>query len=135
MSDAKKERSIPAPLTNPETEPFWAAAREGKFLLPYCVDTGKAFWYPRQVSPFTLGKVEWRESKGTGTIYSVSVMKRAPEVYAIAYVTLDDGPTMMTNIVDCDPDSVRIGQAVEVVFHDTGEGNALPRFRPLETAT
>jgi uncharacterized OB-fold protein len=48
----------------------------------------------------------------------------------LAYVELAEGPRMMTNIVDCDPDTVKIGQPVEVVFHDTGEGTALPRFRP-----
>jgi uncharacterized OB-fold protein len=130
MSDAKKERTIPAPMVNPETQPFWDAAKEGKFLLPYCVDTGKAFWYPRQVSPFTLGKVEWRESKGTGTIYSVSVMKRAPEVYAIAYVTLDEGCTMMTNIVDCDFDKVAIGDRVQVTWKPAEDGTPYPQFRP-----
>jgi len=129
MSD-RKERKIPAPMVNPETEPFWEAAKQGKFLLPYCVDTGKAFWYPRQVSPFTLGKVEWKESKGMGTIYSVSVMKRAPEVYAIAYVTLDEGCTMMTNIVDCDFDKVAIGDRVQVTWKPAEDGTPYPQFRP-----
>ncbi len=129
MSD-KKERKIPAPMVNPETEPFWAAAKEGKFLLPHCVDTGKAFWYPRQVSPFTMGKVEWKESKGLGTIYSVSVMKRAPEIYAIAYVTLDEGCTMMTNIVDCDFDKVAIGDRVQVTWKPAEDGTPYPQFKP-----
>jgi len=129
MSD-RKERKIPAPMVNPETEPFWEAAKQGKFLLPYCVDTGKAFWYPRQVSPFTLGKVEWKESKGMGTIYSVSVMKRAPEVYAIAYVTLDEGCTMMTNIVDCDFDKVAIGDRVQVTWKPAEDGTPYPQFKP-----
>jgi uncharacterized OB-fold protein len=52
-------------------------------------------------------------------------------VYVLAYVELEEGPRMMTNIVDCDPESIRIGQAVELVFHDTGQGNALARFRPV----
>ncbi len=129
MSD-KKERKIPAPMVNPETEPFWEAAKQGKFLLPHCVDTGKAFWYPRQVSPFTLGKVEWKESKGMGTIYSVSVMKRAPEIYAIAYVTLDEGCTMMTNIVDCDFDKVAIGDRVQVTWKPAEDGTPYPQFKP-----
>lgn len=124
------ERKIPAPMVNPETEPFWEAAKQGKFLLPHCVDTGKAFWYPRQVSPFTLGKVEWKESKGMGTIYSVSVMKRAPEVYAIAYVTLDEGCTMMTNIVDCDFDKVAIGDRVQVTWKPAEDGTPYPQFKP-----
>jgi hypothetical protein len=129
MSD-KKERKIPAPMVNPETEPFWEAAKQGKFLLPHCVDTGKAFWYPRQVSPFTMGKVEWKESKGLGTIYSVSVMKRAPEIYAIAYVTLDEGCTMMTNIVDCDFDTVAIGDRVQITWKPAEDGTPYPQFKP-----
>ncbi len=47
------------------------------------------------------------------------------------YVTLEEGPTILTNIVGCDPEEVAIGQAVEVVWHDTGEGSALYRFRPV----
>ena len=127
-----KERSIPAPLTNPETEPFWAAAREGKFLIRACTDCGKAHWYPRAVCPHCFSeKTEWREGSGRGTIYSVSVMKRAPEVYAVAYVTLEEGPTMMTNIVDCDFDTVAIGQKVTVTWRPTrDDGPPYPQFRP-----
>jgi uncharacterized OB-fold protein len=127
-----KERSIPAPLTNPETEPFWAAAREGKFLIRACTDCGKAHWYPRAICPHCFSdKTEWREGSGRGTIYSVSVMKRAPEVYAVAYVTLEEGPTMMTNIVDCDFDTVAIGQKVTVTWRPTkDDGPPYPQFRP-----
>jgi uncharacterized OB-fold protein len=127
-----KERSIPAPLTNPETEPFWAAAREGKFLIRACTDCGKAHWYPRAICPHCCSeKTEWREGSGRGTIYSVSVMKRAPEVYAVAYVTLEEGPTMMTNIVDCDFDTVAIGQKVTVTWRPTkDDGPPYPQFKP-----
>ena len=127
-----KERSIPAPLTNPETEPFWAAAEEGKFLIRACTDCGKAHWYPRAICPHCFSeKTEWREGSGRGTIYSVSVMKRAPEVYAVAYVTLEEGPTMMTNIVDCDFDTVAIGQKVTVTWRPTkDDGPPYPQFKP-----
>ena len=127
-----KERSIPAPLTNPETEPFWAAAKEGKFLIRACTDCGKAHWYPRAICPHCFSdKTEWKEGSGRGTIYSVSVMKRAPEVYAVAYVTLEEGPTMMTNIVDCDFDTVAIGQKVTVTWRPTkDDGPPYPQFKP-----
>ena len=49
-------------------------------------------------------------------IYSYSVMRRAEPVYVMAYVTLDEGPTMMTNLVDCDPDAVTVGARVCIVF-------------------
>jgi uncharacterized protein len=127
-----KERSIPAPLTNPETEPFWAAAKEGKFLIRACTDCGKAHWYPRAICPHCFSeKTEWKEGSGRGTIYSVSVMKRAPEVYAVAYVTLEEGPTMMTNIIDCDFDTVAIGQKVTITWRPTkDDGPPYPQFKP-----
>ena len=130
---AGKERASPAPGVNPETEVFWNAAKEGKFLLRSCDDCGKSHWYPRAVCPHCLSeKTSWNEHPGGGTIYSVSVMARAPEVYAVAYVTLDGGPTMMTNIVDCDFSTLKIGQKVKLVFKPTqGEGAPpFPMFTP-----
>ena len=65
--------------------------------------------YPRAICPFCFSdKTEWSEASGKGTIYTYSVMRRAPVPYAIAYVTLDEGPTMMTNIVDCDLDKLEV---------------------------
>ena len=79
---------------------------EGKFLLRKCTACGEAHCYPRTLCPFCFSdKTEWVEASGKGTIYTYSVMRRAPVPYAIAYVTLAEGPTMMTNIVDCDLDS------------------------------
>jgi uncharacterized OB-fold protein len=70
------------------------------------------------------------EASGHGTIYSYSVFRRAPIPYVIAYVTLAEGPTMMTNIVDCDLDAIRIGQAVRVAFKPTDGGPPVPMFAP-----
>jgi len=130
MSDAK-ERPIPAPVVNPETERFWAAAREGRFLIKGCAACGRNHWYPRAICPHCFSdRTEWRASTGMGTIYSISIMKRAPEIYAIAYVTLDDGPTMMTNIVDCDFDRLAIGDRVRVTFKPAEDGTPYPQFCP-----
>jgi uncharacterized protein len=129
MADARK---IPAPTVTSETEPFWNAAREGRFVVPACNACGKAHWYPRAICPFCASdKVQWRNASGRGTIYTFSVMRRAKEPYAIAYVTLAEGPTMMTNIVDCDFDKLSIGQAVGVVFKHTEGGPPVPMFKPV----
>ena len=127
-----KERAIPSPGVNPETAAFWDAAKEGRFLIRACTACGKAHWYPRAICPHCFSdRTEWREGTGRGTIYSVSVMKRAPEVYAIAYVTLAEGPTMMTNIVECDFDALHIGQDVALTWRPTqGDGPPYPVFRP-----
>ena len=117
------ERKIPAPEPNPETEAFWAACNENKLMIGKCNDTGKTYWYPRALSPFTLSdNTTTVQASGNGKIYSYSVMRRSPEPYCIAYVTLDEGTTMMTNIVDCDFDSLKIGQAVKLVWKDTEGG-------------
>jgi uncharacterized OB-fold protein len=55
-------------------------------------------------------------------------MRRVPVPYAIGYVTLEEGVTMMTNIVDCDLDAIRIGQRVKVVFKPTDGGPPVPMF-------
>ena len=124
-------RPIPAPIVTVETEPFWSAAREHRFVVPTCSACGKAHWYPRAVCPFCgAEKIEWRPASGGGIIYSFSVMRRAKEPYAIAYVTLAEGPTMLTNIVDCDVDTLHIGQPVSVTFADTENGPPVPMFRP-----
>ena len=92
---------------------------------------GEIHYYPRSICPFCFSDdTVWIEASGKGIIYSYSVIRRAEVPYVIAYVTLQEGPTMMTNIIDCDIDSVRIDMAVTVSFVDTGEGTALPMFTP-----
>ena len=124
------ERTYPDPTTNLETERYWAAAKDGRLLVKTCNACGEAHYYPREICPHCGSTdTEWREASGKGTIYSYSVMRRAEIPYVIAYVTLDEGVTMMTNIVDADFDAIAIGKAVEVTFRETEGGMALPVFR------
>ncbi|MEA2768896.1 MAG: uncharacterized protein QOD93_1858 [Acetobacteraceae bacterium] len=128
---ARKIPFVGTPETNPETKPFFDGASAGKLMLARCKDTGKFFWYPRGISPFTLGPVEWAEASGKGKIYTFSVMERANPPYAIGYVTLAEGPSVLTNFVDCDFKALKIGQDVTVKFIKTeGEGPTLPFFTP-----
>jgi uncharacterized OB-fold protein len=123
------ERKIIAPLPFPETEPYWEAARQGKLLLKRCGACGAYHFYPRAICPFCFSdRTEWREAAGTGTIYSFSVMRRAEVPYAIAYVTLAEGPTMMSNIVDSDLDTIRIGQHVRLVLKPAENAQPVPMF-------
>ena len=127
----------PAPHVNPETKPYWDATAEGRLLLRQCRACEAVIWSPRSLCP-ECGSLdtEWIEASGRGTIFTFSVNRRGAGAYrgaspyVLAYVELEEGPRMMTNIVDCDVDTLTIGDPVRVVFHDTGEGNALPRFRP-----
>ncbi len=122
---------IGAPDTNPEMKPYWEGLAEGKFQVRRCNACGKTHWYPRALCPFCFSdRTEFVPASGRGTIYSLSVMQRAEVPYAIAYVTLEEGPTMMTNIVDCDFASLKIGQAVKVVLKPTNGGPPVPMFTP-----
>lgn len=129
------ERAIPAPATNPENEPFFAAARGGELLLKHCLACDELHYYPRAVCPFCASeRTEWVAAGGEGTIYSYSVMRRVPEPYAIAYVTLDEGVTVLTNLVDCDFDRLRIGDRVRVVFKPAEAGAVMPCFTPIPSS-
>lgn len=125
-----QENPIHPPI-NPETKEFWEGTKQGKLLIAKCPDTGKFVWFPRRVSPFTgKSNMEYVEAKGTGEVYTYSVMRRAPSPYCIAYVTLDEGVTMMTNIVNVDYDTVKVGMKVKVTFRDVNDEAALPMFEP-----
>jgi uncharacterized OB-fold protein len=124
-------RKITSPVVTVETQAFWNAARENRFTIPVCTACGKAHWYPRAICPFCASdKMQWRDASGKGTIYTYSVMRHVKEPYVIAHVTLAEGPTMLTNIVDCDFDKLRVGQSVAVVFKETENGPPVPMFRP-----
>ena len=128
---AKAGRRIPAPEPSPDTAPFWDGAAKGTLLIKQCRACGQPHYYPRPLCPFCFSDAtEWRTAAGTGTIYSFSVMRRAETPYAIAYVTLDEGVTMMTNLVDCDFDALRIGQRVKLQWSPTDGGAPVPTFTP-----
>lgn len=132
MTMAAKERKLVAPTVYPETQAYWDGAAQGKLMVKRCDACGEHHHYPRENCPFCFSdRTQWKQASGRGTIYSYSVMRRTDVPYVIAYVTMDEGPTMMSNIVDCDPDKLRIGQAVKVTFRATEGGPPLPMFTPV----
>jgi uncharacterized OB-fold protein len=125
-------RKIPAPRVLPESLPFWQAADEGRYLVKKCSSCGQVHHYPRDICPFCLSAdTVWQDSPGIGVVYSFSTMGKDESAYTMAYVTLDEGVTVMSNLVDCDPTQVRIGQKVRVVFTPTEGGHAVPMFTPV----
>jgi hypothetical protein len=132
MATPYQERKLRDTALNPGDQPYFDAAAEGKLLLKKCSDCGKFHHYPRSLCPHCFSeKVEWAQAQGAGEIYTYSVTRRGtPVPYCIAYVTLEEGVRMMTNIVDCDLDTIRIGQKVKVVFQKTEGGMSVPVFAP-----
>jgi uncharacterized OB-fold protein len=131
MSTQYQDRPLAAPIVDPVTEAYWNAAKEGVLRIRRCTACGQVHFYPRPQCPFCLGDTEWVDASGRGTIYSVSITRRAgPIAYAIAYVALEEGVTMLTNIVDCDLDMLAIGQPVQVTFKPAEGGWMIPMFKP-----
>jgi hypothetical protein len=115
----------------PETREFWVAAGEGRLLLPRCDDCGRNHWYPRAHCPLCGSvRLRWVQASGRGTLHAFSPARRAEPQYTLAYVTLDEGPTLMTNIVGAPPEALRIGQPVVVRFQPSAEGRMMPFFAP-----
>lgn len=129
----------PLPEVTPESRPFWEGASEGSFKIQECNDCGFTYYYPRAQCPECWSEnVVWKEAKGTGEIYTYSIAQDmngwSSEFLPLilAYVELEEGPRVMSNIVDADPDQIGVGDPVEVTFVETNDGDiAIPVFKPL----
>lgn len=120
------------PRVLPEVAPFWQAAAEGKLLLKRCDDCQEVHYYPRDICPHCLsGNTSWFEAAGQGVIYSCSTMAMKDVVYTLAYVTLDEGVSMLTNIVNANQKNLQIGQRVKVSFVPSEGGEPVPMFIPV----
>lgn len=129
----------PIPVVNPWAKPFWEAAREGRLVIQQCSDCGKTIFYPRIACPDCFSDhVEWVEASGKGSIYTFTVVKNnAPSAfiqdipYVVAVIRLDEGVQMLSNVVDCDPETLHCDMSVEVVFEKFTTEFTLPKFRPV----
>ena len=116
----------------PELAPVRAAASRGRLSLGRCTACGQTHYFPRPICPFCLSPATFEESAGQGVIYSLSVSRRGPKApFALAYVTLDEGPSVLGRLIDCDFDAVAIGQRVAVRFANPDPTDMSPSFAPI----
>jgi uncharacterized OB-fold protein len=140
MSNPQKEKRYtkPLPRVDEESKGFWEACQRHELYLQRCGGCGALRYYPRALCPRCLSDAtEWVLSSGRGTVYTYTVthQNQAPGFretlpYVLAYVELDEGVRMLTNIVGCDPNIVKIGMPVEVAFEDVTPEATLPKFKP-----
>lgn len=136
MTQAQPQRPLPVPQA--EWDFYWEKAKQHELWLMRCKDCGEAYFYPRAISPGCLSRnTEWFQSSGKGTLHAFSIVHRAPmpgftAPYVVAYVELEDGVRIPTNLIDIEPDpeKIKIGMPVEVVFEDFSDTISLPMFRP-----
>ena len=126
------------PRIDEESRGFWEACRRHELYVQRCRACATMRHHPRAVCPSCLSHdTEWVRCSGRGTVYSFTVthQNQAPGFrervpYALAVVELEEGPRLLTNVVECAPDAVCIGMAVEVVFEDVSAETTLVKFRP-----
>jgi uncharacterized protein len=114
---------------------YWDHCRKGELAYQVCTDDGRAIFYPRAVAPDTgSANLEWRVSKGLGTVYTTTVVHYKGEApLNVALVDLDEGFRMMSRVEDIDPMQVRIGMRVKVKMHPGDEKQPpYPVFTPAE---
>jgi len=128
----------PLPRVTPELAPLFAAARERKLVVQRCSGCGQLRFPPRELCSHCWSREStWTPVSGRGEVFSFYWMHQiyhpgfAVEVpYAVVIVALDEGPHVLSNMVDCSREELRVGLPVEATFQDASPEVTLPKFRP-----
>jgi uncharacterized OB-fold protein len=123
---------------SPIDAPYWAAARDETLLVQVCQDCGR-FNLPASLAcPVCGGELRWVPASGRGRVHTFTVFHKAYHPgfadqlpYNVSVIELDEGPFVLSNVVDVEPEDLRIGDDVEVVFDAITDDVTLPRFRRI----
>ena len=129
----------PLPEINELNYRYWEATKRHELVLQKCMECGHYRYPPGDTCPSCLSdRLEWVETRGRGTVYSWVVFHQiyhpafAEDIpYTVVAVELEEGPRLVTNLLDCKPEDIEVGMPVEVVFDDVTDDITLPKFRPL----
>jgi uncharacterized OB-fold protein len=137
LQDPRPPKPRPAPVPDADSAPYWSGGLEGRLMIQRCVACGHHQLYGRRRCLVCGAQVEWVEASGKGQIYSYTIIRQNFQrpfkdmvPYVVALVDLDEGPRVMTNIVDCDPEVVSIGQRVRARFEPVSEEAGIALFAP-----
>lgn len=130
----------PLPLPDQDTAEFWAGCARHELLMQRCAACKRFRFYPRPMCPHcTSMESGWVPVSGRGTVYSWVIVHppvlpafQSMVPYPVVLVALDDDPELrlVGNLLECDPDAIQMGMAVEIVFQDVADGVTLPQWRP-----
>ena len=138
MNEDAYPKPIPIPADPELTKPFWEAAKRHELLIPRCSACDRFFFYPRHTCPHCLSS-DWVYApvSGRGRVYSFTLVRRPANPafgddvpYPYAVVELDEGPRMVSNIVDCPLEAIEIDMPVHVRFDDVTPEWTLVKFAP-----
>ena len=133
-----RDYPLPIPVADEASEPFYAGAKEGRLMLVRCSQCGRHRLPGRErCADCWSTDSEWAQASGRGTLYSFGIMHQQYDPafadvipYNYATVELEEGPRLVTNIVDCPNGELRVDMAVEAVFDAVSDETTLIRFRP-----
>ena len=135
-------KPVVVPVPSDEDREYWEAAKQGKLLIQKCGGCNRLRHFPTMGCPHCgTMKWTWVQASGKGTIYSWIIVH--PPVlpafqdkvpYNVILVQLEEGTRMISNMVECPNDQIKIGMPVEVVFEKVTEQITLPKFRPAKSA-
>lgn len=128
----------PLPNVNDDNKEFWAGCKIHQLRFQRCQSCGHVRWPASMFCPLCLAReTEWIMSGGKGRVYTYAVYHVAYHPgfeselpYVVAIVELDEGPRLLTNLVDCKPNEVTCDMRVEVTWEDITEDFSLPKFKP-----
>ncbi len=132
------KKPLPRPGNPALTKPFWDAAKKHHLVLQRCKACSNLFFYPREVCPRCLSpELEWVPVSGKGRVYSYTIVHQPQHPafepdspYIFAMIQLDEGPRMVSNMVDCPLDQVKVDMPVVAVFDAVTPDWTLVKFKP-----
>ena len=127
------------PRTTAATAAFWEGCQNQRLLIQRCVQCGHLQFFPRSICTACMSEdLEWKQASGRGKVRTYTVIRHpVSRAYAdevpnvLALIRLEEGPTMMSALTDCDPESVESGMPVEVVFEQWSDDITIAKFRPV----
>lgn len=134
----------PVPEPDPDSAPFWEGVKQGRLLVQRCTACGRHRFPPGEACPDCLSReADWVEVCGRGRVYSWIVVRHpipreifAEEVpYIVALIDLEEGVRIASNLVDIEPEAVRDGMEVALLFRRSGNERQLHAFRPADEAS
>ncbi len=135
-------KARPLPVPDADSAEFWEGCNAHELRLQECRDCGAVRHYPRSHCPNCRSpEARWIKATGRGRIHSFVVIHRALHPafqekvpYVVALIELEGGPRMISDLLDFDPDQVRIGMPGTIVFEDVERHPSIPHFRLGESS-
>jgi uncharacterized OB-fold protein len=135
MSEYKKQ----LPVITSLDKPFWDAAKRHELMAYRCLNCGTFYSQATDCIACDNPRMEWVRVNGKGQVFTYAIYHQLYHPawkddipYNVSWIKLDEGPLLMSNIIECQNEDIYIGMPVTVVFDDVTEEVTLPKFKPVK---